>query len=44
MAMLVLGHVGSEREGMKLVAEKIRNELGIEAKYFDCGEVYNYAD
>ena len=44
MAMLVLGHVGSEREGMKLVAEKIRNELGIEAKYFDCGEVYTYAD
>lgn len=44
MAMLILGHVGSERDGMKLVADKINNELGIEAKYLECGEVYSYTD
>ncbi len=44
MAMLVLGHVGSERDGMKYIAEKLNNELGIKAAYFEAGEVYSYAD
>ncbi len=44
-AMLVLGHTGSERDGMRLVAERLQNtypELSV--RYFECGEVYTYTD
>ena len=42
-AIIVMGHIGSERGGMMLLAERI-NELHpeIETKYFECGEVYSY--
>lgn len=44
-ALLILGHVGSERDGMEYLAGllgKTHPELGV--RYFDCGEVYNYSD
>lgn len=45
--IVVLGHCGSERDGMLLLAGDINRDYaahGIEAKYFECGEVYNYLD
>ena len=44
-AILVMGHIGSERCGMKILAERI-TELHpeLEAKYIECGEVYSYTD
>jgi len=42
-ALVILGHVGSEREGMKLLAKTIDGKYdGAEAKYFECGEVYTH--
>lgn len=44
-ALLVLGHIGSERDGMRLVADRLSEshpELGV--KYIECGEVYTYTD
>ncbi|MBR6740811.1 MAG: Nif3-like dinuclear metal center hexameric protein [Clostridia bacterium] len=44
-ALLILGHVGSERDGMCRTAEIIRERHPeIESRYFDCGEVYTYTD
>lgn len=44
-AVLVLGHIGSERDGMRLLAERIPLQFnGIESKYFECGEAYTYTD
>ena len=40
-ALLVMSHIGSERDGMRLTAERICEHFpGIEARYFECGEVY----
>lgn len=44
-SLLILGHMGSERDGMRLWAE----DLGLETpqlsvRYFDCGEVYTYPE
>ena len=44
-ALLVLGHIGSERDGMRLVADRLSEshpELGV--TYIECGEVYTYTD
>ena len=44
-ALLVLGHIGSERDGMRLMADRLEGshpELGV--RYFECGEVYTYTD
>lgn len=44
-ALLVLGHIGSERDGMRLTADRLaaaHPELGV--RYFECGEVYTYTD
>ena len=44
-AVLVLGHVGSERDGMTYTAQVLSTmhpELAV--RYFECGEVYTYAD
>lgn len=44
-ALLILGHVGSERAGMALVADQLaaaHPELSV--KYFDTPEVYTYTD
>jgi hypothetical protein len=40
-----LGHVGSERDGMKKLARVIDQKYdGAQAKYFECGELYTYLD
>lgn len=42
-AILVMGHIGSERAGMMLLAEKLEDLVPeIPVKYFECGEVYSY--
>lgn len=43
-AVLTLGHVGSERDGMRLMAKKFaeNHKDDFETKYFECGEVYSY--
>lgn len=44
-ALLIMGHIGSEREGSvyleKLIASK---HPELETRYFECGEVYTYTD
>ena len=43
--MIVLGHAASEREGMKYLARRVEKEYPqLEVKYFECGELYTYAD
>lgn len=40
-AMIVMGHIGSEREGMRYLADILQNKLPeVEVRYFECGEVY----
>ena len=42
-AILIMGHVGSERDGMKYVTDILKNKHPeIDVKYFECGEVYSY--
>ncbi len=44
-ALIIMGHIGSERDGMVYTAEIIKEkhpELCV--KYFECGEVYSYTD
>lgn len=43
--LLLLGHCGSERDGMMLTCD-VWNEAhpDIEGKYFECGELYTYTD
>ena len=44
-AILVLGHVGSERDGMKYTAEILKQrQPQLDVRYFECGEVYTYSD
>lgn len=44
-ALIIMGHIGSERDGMKYTAELLTNmHPELEVKYFECGEVYTYAD
>ena len=43
-ALLILGHCGSEREGMRFVADQMKKKLPqIETRYFESPEVYRYA-
>lgn len=43
--MIIMGHVGSERDGMAYTARLLQEKLPqLEVKYFDCGEVYSYTD
>ena len=40
-AMIVMGHIGSEREGMRYLADILQNRLPeLEVCYMECGEVY----
>ena len=44
-ALIIMGHIGSERDGMVYTAKVLKNmypELNV--KYFECGEVYTYTD
>lgn len=44
-AILVLGHIGSERDGMKYTAEVLKErQPQLDVRYFECGEVYTYSD
>ena len=44
-SLLLLGHIGSEREGMKHLATLLKEKFAeLEIEYFDCGEVYTYTD
>ena len=42
--LIILGHAASERDGMEYLAGEITAKYGLEAKYFDCGEIYTYAE
>lgn len=44
-ALLVMGHIGSERNGMMLIARRLQqNHPEIPVHYLECGEVYSYTD
>ena len=44
-ALIIMGHIGSERDGMKLTAEIVqRLHPELETRYIECGEVYTYTD
>ena len=44
-AILVLGHIGSERDGMMYIADVLRQRHPeLDVKYIECGEVYTYSD
>ena len=43
-SLLVMGHAGSEWNGMKLLTERLSGSYPeFETKYFDCAEVYTYS-
>ena len=42
-ALIIMGHIGSERDGMKLLAQKLPEiQPDLVVRYFECGEVYSY--
>lgn len=44
-SVLAIGHIGSERDGMRLMCERLKSSHPeIEFKYFECGEVYSYTE
>lgn len=44
-SVLAIGHIGSERDGMRLMCERLKAaHPDIEFKYFECGEVYSYTE
>lgn len=44
-SIIVMGHIGSERDGMRLLAKKLsENHNTFETKYFECGELYTYTE
>ena len=44
-ALIYMGHVGSERDGMRYTADLLTQMYPeISVKYFECGEVYQYTD
>lgn len=44
-ALLILGHCGSERDGMNYIASLLGKALpSLEVRYFESGEVYTYWD
>jgi len=44
-SMIVMGHIGSERDGMRLLAERLsKKHTSFETKYFECGECYTYTE
>lgn len=44
-AVIVMGHCCSERDGMRFTAEWIQEKYPeFPARYFECGDVYSYAD
>lgn len=44
-ALIVMGHIGSERDGMRLLTDRLqKTHTEFETRYFECGEVYGYTD
>lgn len=44
-ALVVMGHIGSEKGGMRYLAKTVANTYpDLEIRYFECGEVYTYTD
>lgn len=44
-AILVMGHIGSERDGMKYTAQILKErQPHLDVRYFESGEVYTYSD
>lgn len=44
-AILVMGHVGSERDGMRLLADRLsQRHADLSVRYLECGELYSYTD
>lgn len=44
-ALIIMGHIGSERDGMKYTRDILKEKHPeLEVKYFECGEVYTYTD
>lgn len=44
-ALIIMGHIGSERNGMVYTAELLQEQFPeLAVKYFECGEVYTYTD
>ena len=44
-ALIVMSHIGSERDGMRFVADRMTQVFPeLEIRYFECGEVYTYSD
>lgn len=44
-ALIVMSHIGSERDGMRYTVDLMREKLPqLETAYFECGEVYTYTD
>jgi len=38
-----MGHMGSERDGMKYLAKVLSDDFSnLDIKYFECEEVYSY--
>ena len=44
--LIVMGHIGSERDGMRLLAKRLTEAYAneFETRYIECGEVYTYTD
>ena len=43
--LIVMGHIGSERDGMRLLAKRLsENHTEFETRYMECGEVYTYTE
>ena len=43
--LIVMGHIGSERDGMRLLAKRLgEKHAEFETRYIECGEVYTYTD
>ena len=44
-AMLILGHCGSERDGMRYIAGLLKDAVpALDVRYFESGEVYTYCE
>ena len=43
--LIVMGHIGSERDGMRLLAKRLSEKYkDFETRYIECGEVYTYTE
>ena len=44
-ALIIMGHIGSERDGMIYTADLLKKLCPeLDVRYFECGEVYTYTD